>query len=110
MDELKTEINQSHSAELRTEKDIQKDIHRIVSEVFRLDEMSWGTIGMAILQILFGCVNVWAWRRRPFQVELEAVPRPAPAPMLISAPVPTYPSAMRSLSRRSRKSYSERQQ
>ena len=100
MIQMKSEINQSQLSDKRAEK----DIHEIAGDVFRLDELSWGNIGICIAQLLFGCVNVYAWRRRPFQVELENLPRPADEPRLVtSVPSP------RSLSRRSRRSYSEYQ-
>ena len=60
-DRLKTRVNECRTANIRA----QSDIHRIISEVFRLDELSWGTIAMVIFQMLFGCINIFAWRRRP---------------------------------------------
>ena len=105
MEEIKAEINESQSADLRS----QKDLSQIVSDVVRLDELGWGTVGLIIAQLLVGCVNVYAWKRRPFQVEMEALPRPAAAPMLVSSSMQTHPPALRSLNRRSRRSYRESQ-
>ena len=60
MAQMKSEINQSQLSDHRAEK----DIHQIVSDVFRLDELSWGIIRICIAQLLFGCMNVYAWRKR----------------------------------------------
>ena len=60
MAQMKSEINQSQLSDHRAEK----DIHQIVSDVFRLDELSWGIIRICIAQLLFGCMNVYVWRKR----------------------------------------------
>ena len=96
---MKANLSRSN---LRTEA----DVHQIIEDVFRLDELNWGAIGMAIVQVIFGVINIWAWRRRPFQVELETVPQPAPMPLVNSAPAPAPAHVtFRDVNRRHRKSY-----
>ena len=99
LNQMKRNLSRSN---LRTEA----DIHRIASDVFRLDELNWGAVGMAILQLIFGGINIWAWRRRPFQVDLESVPQPAPVSLLNSAPAPSPGHVtFRDKNRRHRRSY-----
>ena len=104
---LEKGFNQMKSNLSRSNQRTEADIHRIVSDVFRLDELNWGAVGMAILQLIFGGINLWAWRRRPFQIELETVPQPAPVSLRNAAPAAAPGQVtFRSLNRRHRRSYS----